>query len=152
MNLTGLILAQLPDRIEGIKNRFAQGSTFAEIFLAVAVVMAVLLILWTILSGIQARQRRPVSNPGSLFRTIMRQLPLTVQQRNFLARIARDLRLEHPTVLLLSPQVFRNHANRWMSLTRNANTPTQQRIAQIASAMFPDTGNLSVPEADAFVH
>ncbi|NOS99362.1 MAG: hypothetical protein HOP29_01910 [Phycisphaerales bacterium] len=63
----------------------------------------------------QARRAEPTRFhlPSKLFLEIIRQLDLSVVQRDLLRRISTDLDLEHPTVILLSPVIFDDHAHRW---------------------------------------
>ncbi|MCB9849825.1 MAG: hypothetical protein H6817_03895 [Phycisphaerales bacterium] len=77
-------------------------------------------------------------NPRSLFLDVLREIPLTVPQRDLLRHMARELRLEHPTVLLLSPRIYHEHANAWMSGSRNASLTMRDRIDTIAQVLYED--------------
>jgi hypothetical protein len=76
-----------------------------------------------------------------LFLEVLRGVPLTVPQRDLLRRIARDLPLAHPTVLLLSPAIYHETANTWMSATRSATPETRARLDGLAEALFGKFGS-----------
>jgi hypothetical protein len=140
------------ERILGIRERFAGGGSTSA-FVVVLLLIAATFLLLAVIAVIARRwRRRRVYSPRGLFLQSLRELALTVPQRELLRRIARELRLEHPTILLLSPTIFVEHANAWMSTTRNANLATRDRLSALARAIFgqrPIASAEANPDADA---
>lgn len=128
------------ERLRGIRDHLAMDSTFLDLAIVLLVVATIVVVVFGSLALIHRRRTRRIRNPGRLFRELLRRLPLDGPQRDLLRRIARDLRLDQPAVLVLSPQVFRSHANRWMSLARRANRETERRVTRFAETLFPPPG------------
>ena len=134
--LAQLNVAAPLDRIHGIRDRFSAGGS-TEGFIVVLLSMAALFVLLYVLSRTLRRWRfRQTDNPRKLFHEVIRNLPLTIPQRELLRRMARDLGLDHPAVMLLSPQIFRTHANQWMAASRNANAATRDRLLTLSGSLF----------------
>lgn len=127
------------DRLMAIRDRFATGGSTGRFAAVLAAIAALFLVMVLIAWLIQRRRQKRVYNPKALFQDVLRQLPLTVPQRDLLRRLARDLRLEHPTVLLLSPQLFLESANAWMELARRANPATRAQLDDLARAIFAES-------------
>ena len=127
------------ERVHGIRDRFAAGGSTTDVMQVLVLLAVGLLLLYLATVLWQHRRRRQINNPRRLFCEVLRQLPLSVTQRDLLRRISRELGLDHPAVLVLSPQVFRSHANRWMSASRSVNQVTRQRLDELAQALFPRT-------------
>jgi len=143
--MTTIVLGAAPpmDRMQGIRDRFAGGgsaSAFFEVLLLLAMGLF-LLYLGTVL--VQRYRQHRTNDPRRLFHEVLRCLPVNVPQRDLLRRMARELRLDHPTVLVLSPRLLRTHANRWMSAERRANETTRQRLDELSRALFPDSDESS---------
>lgn len=132
-------------RFFGIRDHFASGKGFADLMLAAVVIALGIVLLYGLLRLVQRRQRVFLRHPGKLFAEILKRIPVSPAQRELLRRIARDLRLEHPAILLLAPRVFRNQTNRWMSLTRSANPHTRQRLDFLAETLFPPSRHPPAP-------
>ncbi len=58
-------------------------------------------------------QETIIDDPARLFRDVITELKLSVPNRRFLLTMARDLRLEHPSAVLLSPMLFDRCLSRW---------------------------------------
>ena len=125
------------ERVHGIRDRFATGGSTADVMQVLVLLAVGLLLLYLVTVVLQHYRRRQINNPRKLFGEVLCQLPLSVAQRDLLRRIARELGLDHPAVLVLSPQVFRSYSNRWMSASRSANQVTRQRLDELAQALFP---------------
>ena len=135
------ILAQIkapPERIYGIRDSFVLSDTFVDLVFAFFGVVLVLAIGFLILRVVHRRQHRRVYHPRKLLGEMLRATGLSAAERDLLRHIARELRLSHPAILLLSPHVFHSHANRWMSVTRAANTQTRARLDRLAAALFSE--------------
>jgi hypothetical protein len=128
------------DRLLGIRDRFADGGTWGEMILTLLGLAAFVAFLF-VAFGIQRRVcRKEIDNPRKLFRTLMTQLGLTVRQRDLLRRMAGDLRLAHPTILLLGPGPYWSHAERWTSQFARKPTAIRAELDQLALALFPQSG------------
>ena len=125
------------ERVHGIRDRFATGGSTTDVMQVLVLLAVGLLVLYLAAVLWQHHRRRQINNPRRLFGEVLRQLPLSVAQRDLLRRIARELGLDHPAALVLSPQVFRSHANRWMSASHSANQVTRERLDGLAQALFP---------------
>jgi hypothetical protein len=127
----------LPDRLLGIRDRFADGGTWGDMVLTLSGLAAFVVFLFVVF-GVQRRvHRKDIDNPRKLFRTLMTQLGLTVRQRDLLRRMAGDLRLEHPTILLLGPGAYWSYAEQWTSQFARNPTTTNAELDQLARALFP---------------
>ncbi len=124
------------DRIHGIRDRFSTGGSTQGFILVLLAMAGLFVLLYALARMLRRLRRRQTDNPRKLFHEVIRHLPLTIPQRELLRRIARDLGLEHPTVILLSPQIFHTHANQWMAATRNANATTRERLTALAQTLY----------------
>ncbi len=141
MNLLFTIAQYTPPRMRGIQEHFHEGggSLTADFLRIVGVVLGGMALAYIIFSVINRRRQQDTNSPHALFNEVVRQLPLSIPQRDLLRRIAAGLHLTHPTVLLLSPQIFNTYANRWMSSSRTANRLTRKRIDDVMNILFPKT-------------
>ena len=78
-----------------------------------------------------------VDRPRRLFRRLLPRLDLSVPQRGVLLRIAADLKLDNPTVLLLGRRVFEARAQEWLAIASSAGPQDERRIADMAAVLFP---------------
>jgi hypothetical protein len=136
-----MILAQaLPpsalEQLKAIHQQFSEGDSGLSLLLLVAGIVALVLalhygsLLW------QRHRRRGVYHPGRLFAEVLAQLRLGVSQRDLLRRMARELELKHPVMLVLSPHLFQQHANRWMVTTRRAVPAVRAELNALSAAVF----------------
>ncbi len=135
-----VVLAQMaPSRMRGIQEHFSEGGAALtwDFLKIMGVVLAGAGTAYLIYATIQRRRRRELNNAKALFTEVVRQLPLSIPQRELLRRMAAGLHLSQPVVLLLSPRMFNTYANRWMSISRNANRSMRKRINSIAESVFP---------------
>ncbi len=119
--------APLGERMEGIRGHFAGGGRWSGVIVVFAALAACLLVLAVVQHVRDTAKRREPDHPGRLFRTLLGGLALTARQRHILQRMATDLRLEHPAMVLLSPELFREQAAAWEKVARNA--PTRELVA-----------------------
>jgi hypothetical protein len=135
------------ERLLGIRDRIAEGGSAVH-FLLVLLLFAAGWGALYLYARIRAHvARRAANHPGRMFREVLSSLALSVPQRDILTRMAHELRLPHPTVLVLSPREFRTHANRWMSVARRANTSTRAQVDQLAATLFPESTAGDAPQA-----
>jgi len=124
------------ERFMAVKDRFSTGGSTGKFVFVVGLLLLMVLLLALISTLLRRWQKRKVYNPKRLFLDVLRTTPLTVPQRDLVRRIARDLRLPHPAILLLSPRIFTENANAWMSASRNANTHTRDKLSALATSIF----------------
>jgi hypothetical protein len=124
------------DRFLAIRDRFAGGGSTLNFLLAVVGIIAAVAVLRLMHLFVLRLRLRELNHPGKLFREVLVQLPLGVRQRDLLRRMARDMRLEHPVHLVLSPQLFQQLGNRWMVTTRRATPEVRRELNALAAALF----------------
>ena len=100
---------------QAVHEEFQRGGAFWEVFWVLFAITAGLAALVLYQRIQQNRSSGHVSDhPGKLFRVVITRLRLGVLQRDLLRRMARELQLVHPTVLLLSPEIFHEQAQQWL--------------------------------------
>lgn len=119
------------DRLRGIRDRFAEGGSSSEVLLALFGV-AMLLVLAYAIVEFRKRRSRALYSPDRVFEQLLREIISSHQQRHLLRRIARERKLPHPAVLLLSADLLESHANQWMGDTE-IDAVRQQVAAAIAT-------------------
>jgi hypothetical protein len=143
VKMTGSLPAQFllaQDPLESIQKRFTEGGSLAAALGVLALIVLFLVVL-ALLQRMQTK-RRPESvanDPRKLFNTILRRLDLTVVQRDQARRMVRELRLEHPTFVLLGPEIFRRHAEAWRVKCRESagrRPPSEKDLAALFEAIF----------------
>ena len=136
--MTGESLAQAP--WEAVRDHLRRGgspSTAMYVLLAVLSLAALLLIV----HRLQERGERqpPVSDPRGLFRRVLHDLGLNVVERDLLRRMASDLRLENPTVMLLSPTLFERYVRKWREALEErggVSAPRLKTLQSVAVSLF----------------
>lgn len=136
MNPAFLLAVTPYERFMAIKERFSTGGSAGKFFLVIGLLLLAVATLALLATLARRWRARKIYNPRRLFLEVLRSVPLTVPQRDLLRRIARDLRLPHPTVLLLSPHIFTVHANAWMSASRNATPSMRTRLDGLQRAIY----------------
>ena len=136
--MTTLLSSQAP--WQAVRDHLQRGGPPSALLYA-AVAVAALAGLLVLLHRLQQRRATgpPVDNPTRLFETVIRDLGLNVVQRDLLRRMAADLEMEHPTVLLLSPAIFVERARRWTtSGGRLGGTLSSRRVSleEVGRALF----------------
>jgi hypothetical protein len=126
----------LSDRVQVLRDTFLEEGHNHEatgILLAATAVMVVLIAAERIRHWLRAREP---DRPHRLFRRLLRGLGLTARQRRLLRDMAAHLRLEHPAVLLLSPQIFAAQSAAWAKV--RGRVPTDE-LAAVAKQLFEQT-------------
>ena len=136
--------AQLTEVQRAVRDRFQEGGSFTAVMLVLLGVTGVVLAVYYL----TLRQRRVKDNtrrasPERLFRDLMGKLDLTSPQRQYLDTMARDLRIKHPAVILLSPELFDRYLGEWQAWQhRTADDKDEQMnprtAARIRTALFPN--------------
>jgi len=123
------------ERLHALQERFARGGSWGGALLALAGLAVAIGLVVLLYLAQQKRRRGDVDNPGKLYRGLLAALELSVPQRDFLWHLARDLQLEHPTVLLLGRGIYQTHTQRWLAVH---NRPEDaRRIEELAVKLFP---------------
>lgn len=97
-----------------VRDRFREGGSATTVLLVLLLLAGVVLLV-LILSR-RARNRRmpePRNEPAELFKELLDELDLSPPQRRLLSRVATDLQIEHPTVLVVCPALFDRHLATW---------------------------------------
>lgn len=132
------------ERLSGIQDRLSDGSSLGDIFLTLLGLAAFVAFLYAVF-GLQRRLRRTeIDDSRRLFRSALVELGITVRQRDLLRRIAGDLRLPEPTVLLLGSGIYWSHARRWMAEFPSKQPQTRAETEKLATLLFPQ----AQPETD----
>jgi len=92
-----------------------------------------------------------INDSFKLFKDLTTKLPLNPQQQGLLTQVAREMRLEHPAVLLICAALFGKHTHDWqrMRAHRTRKEPSKEQTAQlqeIRAILFPQTQ--TVEQAD----
>lgn len=101
---------------------------------------AALILLLLLISRIHNRVVTPQTpgRPWRVFRCLLKQHGLCLSDRLLLCAIACSRQIKHPTVLLLSPDLFTRHARQW--LAESGLVPlwpgAQERLTRIAQQVF----------------
>lgn len=136
--MIGILAAFTPltDRMQAIRDHFTASGRWAATGAVLLVLAGCLLALALVHHLRTAAERREPDNPVRLFRTLLRSLGLTSRQCRILKAMAGDLKLQHPTVILLSPRLFAEQATAWRKM-RGGQTPTGD-LEAIQRQVFPD--------------
>jgi hypothetical protein len=137
MTLTTLLQTTPTQRLEALQQRFSRGGTWGELVLPLVGVAALFALLSLLYSLQKRRQRADIDHPGKLYRRLVQRLGLSAPQRDLLYRMAADLRLPNPSVVLLGRRIFDTHAQRWLATGRATRPDSPQRIAELADSLFP---------------
>lgn len=124
------------DRLHGIRDRFATGGSIADFILAVTLILVGLALLYGVMRWGMRRRSGAIYSPKKMFDKALRTVNLRVEERDLVRKIARELRLQHPTVLLLSPQLLNLYGNQWMSATKNATESQREQIDKLSNHLF----------------
>ena len=124
------------DRLHGIRDRFATGGSIADFILAITVILVGMALLYGVMRWGLQRRRGAIYSPRKMFDKALRTMNLRVEDRDLVRKIARELRLPHPTVLLLSPQLLNLYGNQWMSATKNVTESQREKIDNLSNHLF----------------
>jgi hypothetical protein len=127
------------ERLEAIQRHLnREGSELGLLFTLLGFAGFGLLLI--ILHRLHVRSRSvDVDRPQALFRKLVQRLDLSVRQRGLLRRIAADLALENPSVLLLGRRVFEMRAGTWLAANPSVSPDDRRRLEDLADLLFPPT-------------
>ena len=136
-----------------VRDQFQYGGSWISVFL-VLLSLAALVILVGWLSRIQNKLQQGNesvprnSDPQRLYTHLLNNLGLSVPQRQLLESVARDLRLTHPTTLLISETLYDHCVEQW---TRRAGSATAEADRTTTRQIFIRTRNRLFPEGTGMV-
>ncbi|MFQ5590537.1 MAG: hypothetical protein ACE5HE_05190 [Phycisphaerae bacterium] len=138
-----LQVVQLPPVLRGVREHFQHGgSTVVALLIVVGIGALTLTTFW--LARWVRRQGEAcsrVDDPARLFSELLDNLGLSNSQRRVLMGIAGELRLAHPTTMLLSPTLFDHYVDKWLIARRTQSDVGDNRrartVSQVRSALFP---------------
>jgi hypothetical protein len=133
------------ERLSGIRQELTEGSSPGDVCLVLLGIAAFIGLLFALYTLQRQRQRTQIDDSGKLFRTLLSELQLTVPQRDVLRRIARDLALTEPTVLLLAPQLYWSYAEKWLSRDGPRSNRHRTELKKAATMLFPRTASETAP-------
>ena len=107
------------------------------IIVAAALAIFVLILHFVLYYEKWAAKPRQLNNPARLFSDVLKQLELNAAQRSLLATMARDLKLESATHMLLSPKLFAEARQEWTSMVQPASAARADELKTIARELFP---------------
>lgn len=136
--------AQLTEIQRAVRDRFQEGGSFTAVMLVLLGVAGVVLAAYYL----TLRQRRANENarqasPERLFRDLLGKLDLTSHQRQILHTMVSDLRIKHPAVILLSPELFDCYLGEWQVRQHRTTIDEDEQMnpritARIRRALFPN--------------
>lgn len=137
-----MIVAQMlqttpPERLEALHRQFSRGAGWDEFVLPLVGFVALVGLLAVLFQLQKRRQQVDVDNPRKLYRRLVHRLGLSAAQRDLLYRMASDLHLPNPSVLLLERRVFENQARRWREKKPATRRGDDQHIEELADKLFP---------------
>ena len=138
-------LLQASDRVDPrvvLREHFSKSAWDPESWKGIIIVAAALAIFVLILHFVLyyekwAAKPRQVNNPTRLFSDVLKQLQLNAAQRSLLTAMARDLKLESATHMLLSPKLFEQAGQKWTSMAQPDSAAHADELQTIARELFP---------------
>ena len=134
---------ELTETQRSVAEHFREGGSFLSIMLVLAVTAAIVVLAY----GLTRRQQRrgcraSQGDPRQLYQHLLKKLDLTTAGRRLLGAIANDLRLKHPTAMLLSPTLFDRYVEQWRAQRRGfgralAQPQQPESVAEVRAVLFP---------------
>ncbi len=109
------------------------------IIVAAAITIFVLILHFVLYCEKRTAKPRQVNNPARLFSDVLKQLGLNTAQRSLLTAMARDLKLESATRMLLSPRLFDQARETWTSMVQPNSDAHAHELRAIARELFPQS-------------
>ena len=138
-------LLQASDRVDPrtvLSEHFSKSAWDPETWKGIIIVAAAIAIFVLILHFVMyyekwAAKPRQVNSPTRLFSDVLKQLELNAAQRSLLTTMARDLKLESATHMLLSPKLFDQARQKWASMVQPHAAARADELKTIARELFP---------------
>jgi len=109
------------------------------IIVAAAITVFVLILHFVLYCEKRTAKPRQVNNPTRLFSEVLKHLELNAAQRSLLTAMARDLKLESATHMLLSPRLFDQARLKWTSMMQPNSAAHGDELQAIARELFPQS-------------
>ena len=127
-----------------LRQHFSKSAWDPESWKGIIIVGAALAIFVLILHFVMyyekwAAKPRELNNPARLFSEVLKQLDLNAVQRSLLTTMARDLKLEFATHMLLSPKLFDQARQKWTSMVQPDSAAHADELQTIARELFPQS-------------
>ncbi len=140
-------LLQASDRVDPrvvLQEHFSKSAWDPDSWKGIIIVAAAIAIFVLILHFVMYFEKwstkpRQVNNPTRLFSDVLKQLELNAAQRSLLAAMARDLKLESATHILLSPKLFEQARLKWSSMVQPDAAANADELKTIARELFPQS-------------
>jgi hypothetical protein len=106
------ILAQIDraQRLDGLHRGFVTQTDQSDVWIkmvGLAVIVLLVLACLAMLNRVQQGRVRPTTgNSSGLFRQVLKELSIGLNDRSLLNQVAAQMKLAHPTVMLLTPQIY----------------------------------------------
>ena len=142
MSLLWIQLGELTDTQRAVRDHFTRGGSIVQVLVVILAVAAVF-VLAVLLANRQRSSGRAdnPNDPQRLFRQLLGRLELPTPHRKLLIALANNLRLENPTVLLLSRAVYDRAVEQWEQGHQADGETSKPAIAtpykQIRERLFP---------------
>ena len=140
-------LLQASDRVDPrvvLREHFSKSAWDPEswkgtIIVAAAIAIFVLILHFVLYYEKWTAKPHQVNNPTRLFSDVLKQLQLNAAQRSLLMIMARDLKLESATHMLLSPKLFEQARQKWTSMVQPDSGARADELQTIARELFPQS-------------
>ena len=109
------------------------------IIVAAAITIFVLILHFVLYCEKRTGKPRQANNPTRLFSDVLKQLELNAAQRSLLTTMARDLKLESATHMLLSPKLFEQARQKWALMVQPDAAAHADELKTIARELFPQS-------------
>lgn len=134
---------ELDQIVKSIRQEFQTGgSVTAMLLVLLGIVALVMITYWLTRRQEQHAQPSVLDDAHALFESLLGHLPLSDPQRHFLRSVARELKLEQPSVLLVSRQLYHRHVREWQEKNGQSGHPDRHSgppavAAETARVLFP---------------
>ena len=134
----------LTEAQRAVREHFVQGGSAGTVLLiTIGLCGAVWLAYFLSTRTHQAGAGDFCADAHKLFRDLMRRLNLAAPQRSWLRRVANDLQLDHPAVILLSRDIFDECVGRWREKNAEASPASSTHgrspvAVGIRETLFPE--------------
>ena len=138
-------LLQASDRVDPrvvLREHFSKSAWDPEswkgiIIVAAAITIFVLILHFVLYCEKRTAKPRQVNNPARLFSDVLKQLGLNAAQASLLTAMARDLKPESATSMLLSPELVDQARQKWTSMVQPGSAARADELQTIARELFP---------------
>ncbi len=143
MNAVLMQTGALTPTQQAVRDQFQEGGSIGTVLLLVAGLAMMVALAYWLSKQVQHIDSGParVDDPQRLFEDWLVRLEMPAEQLQFLRAIARDLDLENPATILLSPVRFDRCLDQWPAHRQTSGQvrprPPTALITQTRSALFP---------------